>query len=392
MRSLAQLRAVAGIGLRSVPRRPWSSATTVLAIALVVLVLLAFLSIGEGFRRTLESSGTPGIAIITRDDSLGTGSSAISRDEMAALSSAPGIRTAPRGEPALSPEILIPVTAPTRNGKEANLSVRGVDFANPTAGMGLTLVAGRMPRPGTNEIAVGRSAADEFDGLELGRHRELGGHGWLVVGVFAAHGSVYESEVRADLDLLRTLFNRGPTAQIVRAQVDAGRSLEHLQAFLRSEPQLRLKAESERDYFLRAGRSGAFIQRLGWPLAIIMAIGALCGAANTMSSSTASRTREIGTLRAVGFRRLPIFGGVMIEALALALAGALLGIALAWALFDGVRGSTLGSSLGQVVFEYRLSPAIAAKAIILALFIGAIGGAGPAWRAARRPLRDISGE
>lgn len=392
MRGLAQLRAVAGIGLRSLPRRPWSSATTVLAIALVVLVLLGFLSIGEGFRRTLENSGSPGIAIITRDDSLGTGGSAIGRDELAALSTAPGISRGQGGQPALSPEILFPVTAPTRKGTEANLSLRGVDFASPVAGRGLALVAGRMPRPGTNEIAVGRSAASEFDALELGRQTELGGHVWLVVGHFAARGSAYESEARADLNLLRTLFNRGPTVQIVRAQVDSPQSLDQLQAYFRSEPRLRLKAQSERDYFLRAGRSGTFIQMLGWPLAIIMAIGALCGAANTMSSSTASRAREIGTLRAVGFRRLPIFGGVMIESLVLALAGALLGIALAWALFDGVRGSTLGSSLGQIMFEYQLSPAIAVRATILALLIGAIGGAGPAWRAARRPLRDISEE
>lgn len=392
MTGLAQLRTVAGIGLWSVPRRPWSSATTVLAIALVVLVLLAFLSIGEGFRRTLESSGSPGIAIISRDDGLGTGASAISRDEMATLSTAPGILRQQGGELAISPEIVIPVTALTKKNTEANLSLRGVDFASPIAETGLTFVAGRMPRPGTNEIAVGRSAEGEFAGLELGRHSELGGHDWVVVGVFAANGSAYESEVRADLNLLRTLFNRGPTAQIVRARVDAGGSLGHLQAFLHAEPQLRLKAEPERDYFLRAGRSGAFIQRLGWPLAIIMAIGALCGAANTMSSSTASRTREIATLRALGFRRLPIFGGVMIESLALALAGAILGIVVAWVLFNGVRGSTLGSSLGQVVFEYRLSLAIATKATILALLIGAIGGAVPAWRAARRPLRDISDE
>lgn len=392
MRGLAQLRVVTGIGVRSLPRRPWSSATTVLAIALVVLVLLAFLSIGEGFRRTLESSGSAGIAVITRDDSLGTGSGAISRDELATLSTAPGIRRVQTGEPALSPEIVVPVTVPTRDRAEANLSVRGVDFASPAAETGLTLVAGRMPRPGTNEIVVGRAAASEFAGLELGRRPELGGHVWLVVGHFAARGSAYESEARADLNLLRTLFNRGPTAQIVRTQVDSGQSLEQLQAYLRSRPELRLKAQSEREYFLIAGRSGAFIQWLGWPLAFIMAIGALCGAANTMSSSTAARGREIGTLRAVGFRRLPIFGGVMIESLALALVGAVIGIALAWALFDGVRGSTLGSSLGQVVFEYRMSPALAAKAALLALLIGAIGGAGPAWRAARRPLRDISGE
>lgn len=392
MRALTQLWAVAKIGLRSLPRRPWSSGTTVIAIALVVLVLLAFLSVGEGFRRAVQSSGSPGVALIVRDDSLGAGAGVIGRDELVALAAAPGIRRAPGGEPALSPEILIPVSTLTRKDTEANLSVRGVDFASPAAAIGLTLVAGRMPRPGTNEIVVGRSAESEFDGLELGRRSELGGHVWLVVGHFAAHGSVYESEVRADLNLVRTLFNRGPTAQVVRAQLDGGRSLENLRTFLRSEPELRLTAESERAYFLRVGRSGAFIERLGWPLAIIMAVGALCGAANTMSSSTASRTREICTLRAVGFQRFPIFGGVMIESLALALAGALIGIVLAWALFDGVRGSTLGSSLGQVVFEYRLSPAIVAKAVVLALLIGAIGAAGPAWRAARRPLRDISGE
>jgi putative ABC transport system permease protein len=388
----AQFGAVAGLGLRSLPRRPWSSATTVVAIALVVLVLLAFLSIGEGFRRTLESSGSPGVAVITRDDSLGSGGTALGRDELSALATAPGIRAAADGEPAISPEMVIPVTAPTIKGAEANLSVRGVDFASPIALAGFEFVAGRRPRAATNEIAVGRSAAGEFAGLDVGRQVELGGHVWTVAGHFDARGSAYESEVRADLNLLRTLFNRGPTAQIVRAKLESEQSLADLQAFLRSQPQLRLKAQTERAYFLRAGRSGEFIQRLGWPLAIIMAIGALCGAANTMSSSTAARAREMGTLRAVGFQRLPIFAGVMVESLVLALLGALLGIAVAWSLFDGVRGSTLGSSLGQLVFEYRMSPPLALKAAILALLIGALGGAGPAWHAARRPLRDISGE
>jgi putative ABC transport system permease protein len=392
MKGLAQLAAVAGIGLKSLPRRPWSAGTTIFAITLVVLVLLAFLSIGEGFRRTVESAGSPDIAIVTRTDSLGGASSAIRADELARLSSAPGIGRTRNGDAILSPEIAVPVSARTAKGSEANLTLRGMDVTSPMATAGISLVAGRMPRPGANEIAVGRAAAGEFEGLTLGREIDLGGHSWKIVGLFAAHGSAYESEVRADLHLLQALFRRGPTVQVVRARLSDEKSLAQLRNYLAAAPDLRMQAETERAYFLRAARSGAFIQALGWPLALIMAIGALCGAANTMSSSTASRTREIGTLRAIGFRRLPIFGGVMVESLALAIAGALLGIAIAWILFDGVSGSTLGSTLGQIVFEYKMSPGLAARAAGLALIIGAVGGAGPAWRAARRPLRDISSE
>jgi putative ABC transport system permease protein len=392
MKGLAQFAAVAAIGLKSLPRRPWSAGTTIFAIMLVVLVLLAFLSIGEGFRRTVEAAGSSDIVMITRDDSLGGGSSAMGPEELARLSTVPGIARRPTGEVILSPEIALPIAAPTRVGTEANLILRGLDFASPLATAESSLIAGRMPRPGTSEILAGRSAASEFAGIAVGRQVDLGGHGWTVVGIFAANGSAYESEVWADLSLLRSLFHRGPTAQIVRARLPDANSLTVLRQHLKANPDLRMQAETERAYFLRAARSGAFIQMLGWPLALIMAIGALCGAANTMSSSTASRAPEIGTLRAIGFRRLPIFGGIMVESLALAVAGALLGVALAWLVFDGMRGSTLGSSLGQIVFEYRMSPALAAQATGLALLIGALGGAGPAWRAARRPLRDISSE
>jgi putative ABC transport system permease protein len=389
---MSQLTTVTAIGLKSLPRRPWSNITTVVAITLVVLVLLAFLSIGEGFRRTVEGAGSSNVAVISRDDGPGASASAIGPDEISALAAAPGVTQTSSGVAALSPELVLAVSARTSKGSEANLALRGMDLQTPVATENIKIVAGRAARPGTNEIIVGRSAAGEFAGLRVGNNVDLGGHVWRIAGEFEAGGSLYESEARTDLHLLQSLFSRGPTVQIVRAELRSPAAVVDLQRFLRSNPQLRLKAVSEREHFLKAARSGAFIQALGWPLAIIMAIGALCGAANTMSSSTASRSREIGTLRAIGFRRLPIFGGVMIESLVLAFIGAIVGIALAWAVFDGARGSTLGSSLGQVIFEYKISPSLALRAATLALLIGALGGAGPAWRAARRPLREVSGE
>jgi putative ABC transport system permease protein len=389
---MSQLTTVASIGLKSLPRRPWSTITTVVAITLVVLVLLAFLSIGEGFRRTVEGAGSPNVAVISRDDGPGASASAIGPDEISALAATPGLTQSSSGVASLSPELVLAVSARISSGSEANLAMRGMDLQNPVATENIKITSGRAARAGTNEIIVGRSAASEFAGLRVGNDVDLGGHVWRIVGEFESGGSVYESEARTDLHLLQSLFSRGPTVQIVRAELQSPAALLDVQHFLRGNPQLRLKAVSEREHFLKAARSGAFIQALGWPLAIIMAIGALCGAANTMSSSTASRSREIGTLRAIGFRRLPIFGGVMLESLLLALIGAAAGVGLAWAIFDGARGSTLGSSLGQVIFEYRMSPQLALRAVTLALLIGALGGAAPAWRAARRPLREVSGE
>jgi putative ABC transport system permease protein len=208
-----------------------------------------------------------------------------------------------------------------------------------------------------------------------------------VVGIFEADGSVFESEIWADLPVVQSLFKRDNAFQTIRARLENEAALPTLKRYVDDDPRLKLDVKSETEYFAeQASRTTDLIQKLGWPLAIAMAFGALAGALNTMYSSVAARAVEIATLRAIGFGGFPAFVGTLVESLLLASIGGLVGAVATLLIFNGLSASTLGASFTQVVFSFQLTPALAAEGIILALLVGLIGGLFPALRAARLPI------
>ena len=385
---LLQIVAVTAINIRSIPQRFWLSLSTVVAVALVVMVLLSFLAMANGFQRTLKSAGAADIAIVLRGGSQSEINSSIAREQVRLIEDGPGVARGPDGKPLVSAELYIVVDGIKRSSQtKANIPLRGIGEEGAALRKDVTLVAGRMFNPGANEIVVGKSLLSQFQGFDLGERVKFLTSQWTVVGVFAADGSVFESEIWGDLPVVQSLFNRNNVFQTVRARINGPAELAELKRYADTDPRLKLDVKSERDYFAeQSSQTSDLIQKLGWPLAIAMALGALAGALNTMYSSVAARSVEIATLRAIGFGGLPAFVGTLTESLLLAGIGGVLGAVATYLVFDGFTASTLGTGFTQVVFSFKLTPALIGQGLALALIVGLIGGLLPAVRAARLPI------
>jgi len=389
MRSLLlQVAAVTLMNLKSLPQRLWLSLSTVVAVALVVIVLLAFLAMGNGFQRTLASAGAEDVAVILRGGSQSEVNSVVTRDQVRLVEEAPGVAKNSDGQPLVSAELYLVVDGVKRSSQtKVNLPLRGIGQEGAAVRKGITIVAGRMFAAGSSEIVVGKALLREFEGFELGQTVTFGTGRWTVVGVFEAEGSVFESEIWAALPVVQSFFKRDNVFQTLRARLANPAALEGLERYVDTDPRLKLEAKSEAAYFAeQASRTSDLIHKLGWPLAIAMAFGALAGALNTMYSAVAARATEIATLRAIGFGGLPAFVGTLVESLILAAIGGVIGAVATLLIFDGLSTSTLGASFTQVVFSFQLTPALAAEGVILALVVGLIGGLFPAIRAARTPI------
>ena len=388
-----QIAAIAAMNVRSIPQRFWMSVSTVAAIALVVGVLLAFLAMGNGFRRAQASAGAPDIAILMRDGAQSEINSVVSREQMMLIEEAPGVAHLD-GRPLASAEIYVIVDGVSRaDGLRNNLPLRGLSETGVALRHGIHVTEGRLFRSGTNEIVAGRSIVREFAGFDLGKTLKLGQSQWTVVGVFEDGGTVRESELWADVGVVQAVFNRLNFFQTIRARLTSPTQLPALKAYVDADPRLKLDVQSEQQFFAeQAQQSSNLIQRLGWPLAIVMAIGALAGALNTMYSSVAARGVEIATLRAIGFGGFATFAGTLCEALLLSIIGGLVGVTIAALLFQGYTASTLSGNFTQVIFAFSVTPALCVNALVLALTVGLIGGVFPAVRAARQPIVGMLGE
>ncbi|MGZ8325081.1 MAG: ABC transporter permease [Rhodoplanes sp.] len=385
---LLQIVAVTAINIRSIPQRFWLSLSTVVAVALVVMVLLSFLAMANGFQRTLKSAGAADIAVVLRGGSQSEINSSIAREQVRLIEDGPGVARGPDGKPLVSAELYIVVDGIKRSSQtKANIPLRGIGEEGAALRKDVTLVAGRMFNPGANEIVVGKSLLSQFQGFDLGERVKFLTSQWTVVGVFAADGSVFESEIWGDLPVVQSLFNRNNVFQTVRARINGPAELAELKRYADTDPRLKLDVKSEQDYFAeQSSQTSDLIQKLGWPLAIAMALGALAGTLNTMYSSVAARSVEIATLRAIGFGGLPAFVGTLTESLILAGIGGVLGAVATYLVFDGFTASTLGAGFTQVVFSFKLTPALIGQGLALALIVGLIGGLLPAIRAARLPI------
>lgn len=383
----SQIWTVIVMNVISLPRRLWMSLAAIFAVSVVVAVLLSFLAMANGFEQTLAGTGSDSVAIITRSGSQAELNSSISRDEANLVVNAPGIAADSAGEPVHSSELYVIVDGIKRGSEtEANLPMRGIGQAGFGLRENLEIVEGRVFETGRNEVVVGQGVQREFSGFDIGSELRFGKTSWEVVGIFSTGGSAFESELWADAAMVQTQFQRGSSFQTVRVRLAEAGNVAPIEAYIEQNPQLTMDVDTEADYFAAQGEALKGIAVFGWAISIIMGLGALAGALNTMYTSVASRSTEIATLRAIGFSNASAFFGTLAESLVLSVLGGLVGALVAYLVMDGFSASTLGGTFTQVVFTFELSPELFRNGILLALGIGLIGGFFPAWRAARVPV------
>ncbi|NCC29579.1 MAG: ABC transporter permease [Gammaproteobacteria bacterium] len=381
-----QALAVARVGLSTVPERLGATSVVVVGIAGVVGVLVALQAMAAGFESTLTGAGSDDTALVLRAAANAELSSALDRPSTTLIIQAPGIERDANDRPVASAEVVVVASVPKRTtGTDANLEVRGVGPAAWAVRPQVRIVEGRPFRPGLRELIVGRGALQQFSGVEIGDSIVLNNQDWRIVGVFAS-GDTHESEVWGDAESIAAAYRRNGFQSVAVRLTEPG-AIERLRAALSADPRLRVEVETTRAYYgKQSERLTRVIRAVGIGVAVMMALGAVFGALNTMYAAVASRAREIATLRALGFTGLPVVVAVMLETMALACAGGILGAGIAWALFHGFTVSTLGSNFSQVVFQFQVTPELLIRGLQWALGIGFIGGIFPALRAARLPV------
>jgi putative ABC transport system permease protein len=385
---ISQIFSIALFNLRTLPQRLGSSATAVFGIAGVVAVMVSVLSIAEGILKTMQNSASPENVVVLRSGASSEMMSWVLGDDARVIAEAPGLARSEEGALA-SPELFVIIPLKKKStGTDANVPLRGVTRTAPLVRDRFRLVEGRMFEWGRNEVVVGRGAQLEFQGLEIGSGIPVGKEEWPVVGVFEAGGGLAETEIWVDALVLQPAYQRGNSYQAVYAKLESPGAFQEFKDALTSDPRLTVSAVREADYF--AEQSAVLynlITGLGTLIAVIMGLGAVFGALNTMYTAVSARAREIATLRALGFRSGPVVVSVLSESLLLALVGGSIGALLAWLAFDGFRAATLNwSSFSQVAFAFDVSASLLVRGVLFACLIGLIGGLFPALRAARQPV------
>ncbi|HXJ82446.1 MAG TPA: ABC transporter permease [Candidatus Methylomirabilis sp.] len=392
MRTLRQIAAITLLNLRNLPQRLGTSLVVVVGIAGVVGVLVSVLAMAEGFRYTLASTGRDDRVIMLRAGSDAEMSSGIDRDQATVLTALPGIAREVGGRPQVSAELVVMVDLPRKGGTEPNnVPFRGVQRAAFAIRDEARLLEGRRFQPGLREVIVGRKAARQFAGLDVGSRIAFRDSDWTVVGIFESGGDVHESEIWADAEVALSAFRRtGYQSVTARLADGSDAGIAALRDAIGRDRRLSITVFREPEYYARqATVLSRLITVLGYTVASFMAVGATFGALNCMYSVIASRQVEIGTLRAIGFGGTPVVVSVMIEALVLALVGGAIGGTLAYVYCDGASLSTLNfNTFSQVAFDFRVTPGLLLRGLGWAFVIGLAGGLLPAVRAARIPVTE----
>ncbi|MBB3345385.1 ABC transporter permease [Luteimonas sp. RC10] len=384
-----QAASVSQVGISTLGQRLGASSVVVIGIAGVVAVLVALLSMAEGYRQTVGGTGDATNAIVLRGGSVAEVMSTLDRATISTVVQAPQIARSADGRPLASPELVVAATLPLRGGapdEDGSVQFRGVGDMAFQVRPKLRIVEGRMFETGKRELVVGKGARKQFAGLDPGQSVRLGSDTWQVVGAFEA-GDATDSEIWADAEVVATTYRRGSTRASITARLTDPGAFNAFKAGLDADPRTQVEVSTTLDYFAKQSEGMSKVLRvIGIVVGSIMAVGAVFGALNTMFATVAARAREIATLRAIGFRGLPVVVAVMLETMLLALLGGLLGGAIAWLLFDGYGASTLAGGVGQMTFEFRVTPALLWGGLKWALAIGFVGGLFPAVRAAQLPV------
>ena len=388
MNWLGQIAAVTGVTIRSIPQRLGSSIVAILGISGVIIVFTAVLSIAGGFRAAMRGTGDPQTVIVLRGGSDTEMTSGFSGETARLITEVPGIERGDDGVHA-SRELFVIIAVPLkRSGTDANVPLRGVTPAALAVRPQLKIAEGRMFTSGTNEIVVGRAASRQFENLVVGSTVRSGKTSWNVVGIFDANGSVAESELWCDASVLQGAYQRGNSFQSVYLRLESADGFQGVKDALTTDPRLNVTVIREPDYYAQQSQVlQAVIRYVGFSIAFLMGLGAIFVAINTMYSAVANRTREIATLRALGFGRVPVVVSVMAEAAFLATIGGLIGGGLAWLAFDGYQTATMNwQSFSQVAFAFKVTPGMLMQGLVCAVLIGLLAALFPAVRAARLPV------
>ena len=381
--------------VESVRARWTASIVAVLGIAGSVGVFVAMLALANGFRAAVVTSGSPENLMVRRAGATSEIDSAVNLEQLRAIEDAPEVRRGSAG-PLVSPEVVVIAALPLKKtGTDANVQLRGVYARALEVHDRVRIVRGRFFRPGLYELVVGGNATESYRNLGLGDAVSLGGSVFTVVGVFDAGGSAFDSEVWVDADVLIPTYQR-PRGfyQSVTARLAAPDALDGLKRRLEADPRFTVQIERETDYYARASRMmTGMILGLGSLVAVVMGVGAVFGALNTMYSAVAERSREIATLRALGFGAGAMVGSFVVEALLISAVGGLVGCAAVLPI-NGLTTSTLNfQTFSHLAFAFQVTPSLLAGGLAFALLMGLCGGVPPAIRAARLPvavaLRDL---
>ena len=383
---LKQILEITWMNLLGIRERLGLATVVIVGLAGVVGVFTALLAMSRGFEATLAATGSDANAIVLRSGSNAELNSVLSVDALGLVEQLPGVRRAADGSPLASGEIVVISELPRRGERlGANVTLRGVGGDAFELRPNFRIVEGRRFEPGLQELIVGRGVARHFDGATLGGTLRLRGQDWDVVGVFET-GDSFESEIWTDVRTAQTAWGRNAFSIALVGLEDPG-VFDAYKAALAADPRLNVDVERERSFY--SGQAGAVTRNIGFlasVVAVIMGLGAIFAALNTMYAAVSARTREIATLRALGFRGLPVVVSVLVESMALAVLGGLLGAVLAYLLFNGMTVSTLGGGFTQVVFAFKVTPDLLVRGVVISLAIGFVGGLLPAIRAARLPV------
>lgn len=384
----SQIAAVTALNLSNLRERLTSSVVALVGIAGVVTVLIGVLSIGEGFRAVLDQSGAADVAIVLRGGATDEMGSNLSLEQTRLIADAAGVARDADGAIA-APELYVVVDVPLRaTGTGANVPLRGASPNSSKLRQDFRIVEGSMFTPGKFEVIVGRGAVKQFAGLTVGSKLRWGTTEWTVTGIFADRGSVAESEIWTNVSALQGAYNRGNSYQSMRVRLTSVDALQSFKDALTSDPRLNLKVFTEKQFYEEQSRTlTALVRTLGTAIAVLMGLGAVFAALNTMYSAVASRTREIATLRALGFGAGPVVVSVLVEALFLGLIGGIAGMLISYFSFNGMQASTMNfATFSQITFAFTVTPALLIQALVYALALGLIGGLLPSLRAAKLPI------
>jgi len=388
VRWLSQTWAVAVLSVRTIPQRLSSSAVAVVGIAGVVIVFVAVLSIGEGFKAAMADAGSPSRAIVMRTGADSEMTSGIAGPEADIIIEAPGM-VRENNRALASPELYVLVDLNKRStGTAANVPLRGVGPEAQRVRSEVHIIEGRMFQYGTNEAIVGRSAERQFTGADLGKEFTSGNLRLKIVGVFESGGSVAETEIWCDSRLIQGVYQRGNSYQAVTVQLDSPASFDTFKNWLTTNPQLNVQVRRENDYYAQQSQTmSGLIRGIGYTIAVLMGVGAVFGAILTMYTAVSTRTREIATLRALGFNTASVLISVLAESLALAVIGGAIGAATAYLAFNGYETSTMNfQTFSQVAFAFMVTRSLMIQGLSYAVIMGFVGGLMPAWKAARLPI------
>jgi putative ABC transport system permease protein len=356
-------------------------------IALVVAVFTVLMSMSEGFALALRATGRTDNAMIVQRGSASELTSWIPIDQRNMIVVRDEVARGADGQPLASPEDVVVTMKPKKDGEPTNITVRGVSPRAFDVRSGIKIVQGRTFTPGLYEVIVGEKIANRVQGLDIGSGVKLQKHEWKVVGTFTSQGGAFESEIWGDADVMSVDFGRSGGSNAMSVRLKPGRDVTSLDRWIRSNPQMQLQAVSERKYYDdQAGPLAKILRQLATFVAVIMGVGAVFGAMNTMYAIVAARTREIGTLRALGFSRRAILFSFVMESVTLALVGGAIGCLIAFPMNGYSTGTGQTQSFSEIAFAFRITPAIVGTAMVFALIMGIIGGLFPAVRAAKLPI------